>query len=193
MFRAKSMTRAARLALALAAAACGGLLVAGLAAAAPAPAVVAAPSSAPASPQDRLEQLDQLHADLEVAKLRAAIAKANAEARDAGSTPLIGAVGAPPMPQLGPGNPLLNLPQIPASGAAAGKAKDKGKADSSEPPAVTLVEAWGGDAERQAILHTNAGDRLVRVGDQIALGVITGISGGAVTYRDARGRTHTID
>jgi hypothetical protein len=191
------MIRAARipLTLALAAASCGGLELTSSALAAPALAAAAAPPSAPASPADRLEQLDQLHADLELAKLRAAIAKANAEARDAVSGPALSAAGAPPLPQLGPNSPVMNLPPIVPSGADAGKgkAKAKGKADTSDAPSFTLVEAWGAGAERQAIIHSESGDRLIRVGDQIPLGVVTAIGGGAVTYRDAHGQTHTID
>ncbi len=187
MFRATSMTRAGRLSFALAltlAPSCGAL-------AAPAPGVLAPPPSAPASPVDRLEQLDQLHADLELAKLRAEIAKANAEAREAAAGPALGGPGGPPMPQLGPGSPILSLAPIAPPGLSAGKAK--GKAEASEAPAFTLVEAWGAGTERQAIVHSDAGDRLVRVGDQIPLGVVTAISGGSVTYRDALGRTHNID
>ena len=190
MFRVKSMTRAARLPIALAAASCGGLLAASSAPAAPPATVPEAPASAPADPLDRLEQLDQLHADLELAKLRAQIAKANAEARDAANGPAVGAAGGPPMPQFGPGGPMLNLPQLALPGSAAGKGKDKGKGDA---PSFTLVEAWGAVADRQAIIHSDAGDRLVRVGDQIPLGLITAITGGAVTYRDAKGQSHTID
>jgi hypothetical protein len=133
--------------------------------------------------------LDQLHADLELAKLRAELAKANAEAREAAVGPALGAPGGPPMPQLGPGGPILSLPPIAPPGASTGK--DKAKV--SEAPAFTLVEAWGAGTERQAIIHSDAGDRLVRVGDQIPLGVVTAISGGSVTYRDALGRTHSID
>jgi hypothetical protein len=177
----------------LAAASCGGLQLASSALAAPAPAAPAPPPSAPTSPLDRLEQLDQLHADLELAKLRAAIAKANQEARDAAAGPALGVAGGPPMPQLGPGGQMLSFPPIAPPGLSGGKAKDKGKTESSEAPPFTLVEAWGAGAERQAILHSEAGDRLVRVGDQIPPGVITAISGGAVTYRDTRGQTHTID
>ena len=199
MFRAKSMTRAARLplvvGLTLAAAACDDLELTPSALAAPAPVVAATPPSAPASPLDRLEQLDQLHADLEVAKLRASIAKANAEARDAGLGPVVSAAAGPPLPQLGPSSPLFNLPQIapPGPAAAKGNSKDKDKADSPAPAPFTLVEAWGAGSERQAIIRSDAGDRLVRVGDQIPLGVITAISGGAVTYRDPHGQPHAID
>jgi hypothetical protein len=156
--------------------------------AAPAPAVPAPSPSAPASPLDRLEQLDQLHADLELAKLRAAVAKANAEARDAAVGSSLGALGGPPVPQLGPGAQILNLPPIAPPGLSGGK--PKGKAEATD--AFTLVEAWGAGAERHAIIRSDFGDRLVRVGDQLPLGVVTAISGGAVTYRDAHGRTHTI-
>ena len=178
-----------RLALLLAAASFAGLPASG-ALAAPA-AAVPTPPSAPTSPLDRLEQLDQLHADLELAKLRAAIRKANAE----GLEPAGGSVvaGVPPLPQLGAGSPLLNLPPIDAPSQAAEKRKAKGKAEAADVPAFSLVEAWGSGGERQAILHSEAGDRLVRVGDQIPIGVVTAISGGAVTYRDARGQTHVID
>jgi hypothetical protein len=172
-----------------------GLLVAGNAPAAPAPAVVPPPSSAPASPLDRLQQLDQLHADLELAKLRAAIAKANAEARDAAAGPVLGAAGAPPLPQIAPNGAMLNLPQLSPPGPSTERGKDKGKAraDGAEAPLFTLVEAWGAGADRQAILHSEAGDRLVHVGDQIPPGVVTAISGGAVTYRDPHGQTHAIN
>ena len=199
MFRAKSMTKAARLplslALTLAAASCGDLQFTSTALAAPASPVVAQCISAPTSPVERLEQLDQLHADLELAKLRRDIAKTNAEARDAASGPTLGAAGGPPLPQIGPNSPLLNLPPIVPSGADAGKGKAKGKdkAEASDAPTFTLVEAWGAGAERQAIIHSETGDRLIRVGDQLPVGVITAISGGEVTYRDAHGRTHAID
>ena len=75
------------------------------------------------------------------------------------------------------------------------KSKDKGKdkAEASYVPSFTLVEAWGAGAERQAIIHSETGDRLIRVGDQQPVGVITAISGGEVTYRYAHGRTHAID
>jgi hypothetical protein len=192
------MTRAARLpltlALALAAASCGDVELTSSALAAPGNGAVQ-PISAPASPTERMEQLDQLHADLELAKLRAAIAKANAEARDASSGPALSAPGAPPLPQLGSNSPLMTLPPIVPPGADAGKGKGrvKDKAHGAEAPAFTLVEAWGAGAERQAIIRSDTGDRLVRIGDLIPVGVVTAISGGAVTYRDARGRTHTID
>jgi hypothetical protein len=189
------MTKAARLpfviAGTLAAASCGDLQLASCALAAPAPAVMAAAPSAPSSPLDRLEQLDQLHADLELAKLRAAIAKANAEARDAVAGPGVGAAGGPPMPQLAPNGPGFSFPPMAPPGPSTGKGK--AKAELPESPLFTLVEAWGAGAERRAIIHSDAGDRLVRVGDQIALGIITAIGGGAVTYRDAQHRTHTID
>jgi hypothetical protein len=184
------MTRAARLSIVLAAASCGGLLAASSVPAAPLAAVPEALASAPANPLDRLEQLDQLHADLELAKLRAEIAKADADARNAAAGPAVGAAGGPPMPQFGPGSAILNLPQLAPPGSAAGKGKDKGKADA---PSFTLVEAWGGGADRQAVIRSDAGDRLVRVGDEIPLGLITAIAGGAVTYRDAKGQSHTID
>jgi len=57
VFREKSMTRAARLPIALAAASCGGLLAASSAPAAPPATVPEAPASAPADPLDRLDQL----------------------------------------------------------------------------------------------------------------------------------------
>jgi hypothetical protein len=177
------MTRAGRLSFALV------LTLAPSCSALAAPAIPAPASSAPASPVDRLEQLDQLHADLELAKLRAEVAKANAEAREAALGPALSAPGGPPMPQLGPGGPILSIPPIPPSGPSAGKAKDK----ASEAPAFALVEAWGAGEARQAIIHSGAGDRLVRVGDQIPPGVVTAIGGGSVTYRDALGRTHDID
>jgi len=189
------MTRAGRvlprLALILAAASCGGLPAssAWAASASAAP----APPSAPTSPLERLEQLDQLHADLELARLRAAIRKANAEGLEPAGGPAVGVAGGPPLPQLGSGNPLLNLSPISAPNQAAEKRKAKGKAEVADVPTFSLVEAWGSGAERQAILHSDAGDRLVRVGDQIPPGVVTAISGGAVTYRDARGQTHVID
>jgi hypothetical protein len=196
------MIRASRLplslALTLAAAACGDLQLASSAVAAAAPPVTAPPPSAPASPEARLQQLDQLHADLELAKLRAAVAKANAEARDAQAAPALGAAGAPPLPQMGPASPYMNLPpnlppivsQSPDAGK--GKAKGKDKADAPEVQPFTLVEAWGSGAERQAIIHSEAGDRLVHVGDQLPIGVVTAINGGAVTYRDDHGRTRSI-
>ena len=156
----------------------------------PAPAGAAPPPSAPASPLDRLEQLDRLHADLELAKLRAAIAKANAEAREAAAGP---GAGAPPLPGLGPVSPPLELPQLAPPGPPARTGKTKNEADAPQALAFTLVEAWGAGAERQAIIHSAAGDRLVRVGDPIPPGVVTAISGGAVSYRDAHGQTHSID
>ena len=88
---------------------------------------------------------------------------------------------------------MLSFPPIAPPGRAGGKAKDKGKPESPEAPAFTLVEAWGAGSERQAIIRSGAGDRLVRVGDPIPPGVITAIGGGAVTYRDPHGQTHTID
>lgn len=188
MFRVKSMTKAARAPIALVAACCGGLLAASSAPAAPLAAVPDAPESAPAAPLDRLEQLDRLHADLELAKLKAEIAKADADARNASASPALGAAGGPPMPQFPTGSAMYNLPQLP--GSAAGKAKDKPKADA---PSFTLVEAWGTGTDRQAVIHSDAGDRLVRVGDQIPLGLITAITGGAVTYRDAQGQSRSID
>jgi hypothetical protein len=189
------MNRQARIALALAAASCAGLLAASSAPDALAAAIAASPSSAPASPADRLDQLDQLHADLELAKLRAAIAKANAEAREAAAGPVVGAAGGPPLPSLGSNSAMINFPPIPPVGPAAGEglSKDRTKSGVAQGPLFTLVEAWGSGAERQAILHSDAGDRLVRVGDRIPLGVVTAISGGVVTYRDAHGRDHAID
>lgn len=179
-----------RLALLLAAASFAGL-PAFSACAAPA-ATAPTPPSAPTSPLDRLEQLDQLHADLELAKLRAAIRKANAEGLEPAGGPAVGVAGVPPLPQLGAGSPLY-LPPIAAPSQAAERRKARGKAEATDNPAFSLVEAWGSGGERQAILHSEAGDRLVRVGDQIPMGVVTAISGGAVTYRDARGQTHVID
>jgi hypothetical protein len=197
VFRAKFMNRAARLplslALTIAAASCGDLQLASSAIAAPAPAPAPGPPPAPSSPEERLRQLDQLHADLELAKMRAAIRKANNEGLETPGSAL-GPGGAPPMPQLGPNSAMMNLPPIVPPGLDAGKGKGKKeKAAAPETPSFTLVEAWGAGAERQAILHSESGDRIVRVGDQIPAGVITAISGGAVTYRDEHGRAHTID
>jgi hypothetical protein len=194
------MNKAARLplslALAFAAASCGDLQLASSALAAPAAVVAPPPPPAPSTPEERLRQLDQLHADLELAKLRASIRKANNEGLETPAAAL-GPGGGPPMPQLGPNSSMMNLPPIVPPGLDAGtvRAKGKGKEKSaaSDTPSFTLVEAWGAGAERQAILHSESGDRIVRVGDQFPAGVITAISGGAVTYRDDHGRTHTID
>ena len=194
------MNKAARLTFALAAASCGGLLAASSAPAEPAPSFLTAPASAPTlladptsaptAPLDRLDQLDRLHADLELAKLKAEIAKADADARNAAAGPTGGAAGAPPMPGFAPNSPMYNLPQLSGPGSTATKGKDKAKA---EAPSFTLVEAWGAGTDRQAIIHSDAGDRLVRVGDQMPLGIVTAINGGAVTYRDAQGQSRSIN
>lgn len=192
------MTRAKRFSRSrgplLAAAFCAGLQIASSAAAAAPPVAAPVPPSAPSSPEERLRQLDQLHADFELAKLRAAIRKANSEGLETLGGAL-GPGGAPPLPQFGPRSPLMNLPPINPAAPDAGKdkSKRKEKAEAAEAPAFTLVEAWGSGAERQAILHSDSGDRIVRVGDHIPLGVITDIRGGAVAYRDVRGHTGAID
>jgi len=142
VFRAKSMTRAGRvlprLALILAAASCGGLPAssAWAASASAAP----APPSAPTSPLERLEQLDQLHADLELARLRAAIRKANAEGLEPAGGPAVGVAGGPPLPQLGSGNPLLNLSPISAPNQAAEKRKATRRANQAKAKANAKEE-----------------------------------------------------
>lgn len=187
------MIRATRLpfalAITLAAASCGDLELTSSALAAPAEAP--AVQDAPSDPQERLRLLDKLHADLEVAKLQAAIAKARADAKSAETTPgLAGlAAGGPPLPQIG-ANQMMNLPPLPGS---AGGGKGKAKTDSAEGPSVTLVEVWGSGSDRQAVLRSDAGDRLVRVGDETSFGRITAIGAGSVSYRDPKGRLHTLD
>lgn len=143
----------------------------------------------PFSASARLAKLDELHAQVEEAKLRAALAKANSDAQapgGAGSTML-----APPLPT-SPSSTNLLTPPLPTSDV--GPARDAGATRQPSAPRYALIEAWGAGTSRQAIIGSSSGSsRLVHVGDRITGGTITDINSNSVTYKDSRGKRHVID
>lgn len=136
---------------------------------------------AAASPAGHLETLDALRSELEVQKLRREIAKVKAEIRDAENPAAL--TGLPPLPGgamslMPPAS--LDVPPLPASRSA------------NSNPDGRLLEAWGSGMDRQARISTNGGDRIVRVGDQVAGGRVISISGSAVVI-DVRGKRKVIE
>jgi len=150
---------------------------------------------APVSSAERLFRLDQLRADLEEAKLRAQIAKANADAKptSAGSTMSFPAgMSTPPLPVPGGNTSSFGLiPPLPSSDSAA---RSKVALDSTPmAPAVEVVEAYGVGKARQAIINVGGTKRIIRVGDHLMGGVVVSIAPGAVSVRNSRGRFKTYE
>lgn len=162
---------------------------------APAPSPVPAP--APRSPAERLFVLDQLQGELEVAKLRRDLAKVQAEERDAKQGI------AAPAPATGPTASLLT-PPLPSQGVfsamppvgpsvSEGRSPAAGTLEPRSAPSVSVVEAWGAGADRQARIRTSGGDRIVRPGDTIGSLRVVDITGGQVLVRNARGRVSALN
>ncbi|WP_206245874.1 hypothetical protein [Novosphingobium terrae] len=145
---------------------------------------------APASTAERLYRLDQLRADLEEAKLRAQIAKANQEAKGQGST----AAAMPPIPGLGMGaSPALGLlPPLPTTSAPA---RPKGGLDTlpDAAPTVEVMETYGVGKDRQAIVNIGGAKRIVHVGDLVMGGTVVAIGTASISVRGSRGRLTTYN
>lgn len=153
----------------------------------------------------RIALMDQLQAELEVKQVRAKIAKAEAEAREAGN-PLSGGLAAsvpgganalPPLPpfptgginSLMPPASSLDLPPVPPSRSSKPSARAGG---TSTPTSLHMLEAWGAGADRQARVSINAGDKIVRVGDPLAGGKVVNITASSVVI-DVRGKRKVIE
>lgn len=159
---------------------------------------------------DRLAQLDAARAELEFEKVQAAIAKARAERREAdspgmgGIAPVGGATGGanlalPPLPALPAGGVYssmppatsLDMPPLPPSRggrSVSGFSSGGGSMRSASSGSVEILEAWGTGGDLQARVMTSGGERIVRVGDQLAGGKVTSISGDSIAVRDSKGK-----
>lgn len=154
---------------------------------------------------DPLAEMDTLRADIERAKLKAELAKYQAQERDAttpasaptsmsgGALPSTTASSLPPMPifPVGGGQmaPSLDMPPLPPNrgGMAQVRPRTSGAAD------LQFLEAWGAGNDIQARVETSTGERIVKVGDAVAGGRVASITGSALTVRDAKGHSRTFN
>ena len=145
-------------------------------------------NTVPASAMDRLARLDQLHAEIEEAKLRAELAKANNDARTGGGSSAGAGLLTPPIPGM-TGGAAQNLPPIPGGNTSNARRSVTG----SDRPTYSLVEVWGNQTDRHAVIRIGGRDRIVEVGERISVGTITAITNNSVLFRDAQGRTRVIN
>ena len=154
---------------------------------------------------DPLAEMDTLRADIERAKLKAELAKYQAQERDAtnpasaptsmsgGAVPSTTATSLPPMPifPVGGGQmaPSLDMPPLPPSRSGMAQVRPR----SSGPAGLQFLEAWGAGNDIQARVETSTGERIVKVGDAVAGGRVASITGSALTVRDAKGHSRTFN
>lgn len=146
---------------------------------------------APASSAERLYRLDQLRADLEEAKLRAQIAKANQDAKGQTASPnmaMPGGAVTPPLPGMGTGNSasLGLIPPLPSQTDVAGRAKGLQDLVQSA-SAFEVLETFGVGKARQAIVNMGGTKRIVHVGDRFMGGTVVSIGAATVNVRQNRG------
>jgi len=173
------------------------------------PAPTPTPTPAPFAGPQRLAALDGLRAQIEQEKLEAELEEVRAKKRSAQSGLGMGAIGAgpstagaaamPPMPAFPAGGinsmmpPVsLDMPPVPPSrrgGAIGGLPGPSAQSGGG----TEFLEAWGSGSDIQARVMTNAGERIVRVGDAVPGGRVTSISGSALTVTDARGKRRTFN
>lgn len=85
--------------------------------------------------------------------------------------------------------PSLDMPPLPPgrSGMVQVRPQSSGRAG------FQFLEAWGAGNDIQARVETSTGDRIVKVGDVVAGGRVTSITGSALTIRDAKGHSQTFN
>lgn len=154
---------------------------------------------------DPLAEMDTLRADIERAKLRAELAKYQAQERDATnptSAPTSMSGGAvssttpsslPPMPifPVGGGQmaPSLDMPPLPPNRSGMAQVRPR----STGAGGLQFLEAWGAGNDIQARVETSTGERIVKVGDAVAGGRVSSITGSALVVRDAKGNSRTFN
>lgn len=166
------------------------------------PAPIAA--TIPADSADPLAEMDTLRGQIEKAKLKAELAKLQAQERDAaspvsspssmaGALPSSPAATLPPMPifPVGGGQmaPSLDMPPLPPGRGGYPSARTQG----SGAKGLQFLEAWGSGNDIQARIETSAGERIVKVGDAVNGGRVANITGNALTIRDAKGGVRTYN